>query len=101
MDSITLERRYAIIESFRNKMLEKYNVDGQIRIPESKVMHELYCEFGEPILRMSDHDTLFDHLTIDSDLKFSEEEISCADVFSRQEVIPETAVTNALRKALS
>ena len=89
MGNLTDEKRYMLIDSFRAKMLEKYNVDGQIRIPESKVMHELYCEFGEPILRMSDHDTTFDDLTLDSDLKFTEEEISCADVLWREEVLPE------------
>ena len=89
MGSKMNEQKYDLIDSFRAKMLAKYGVDGQIRIPEGKVMSELYSEFGEPILCLSDHDTYFDYLAIDSDLKFSEEEISCADVFTREEVIPE------------
>lgn len=84
-----MDEQIRLIELFRSKMLEKYNVDGQIRIPEMKVMSELYNEFGEPRLCMSDHDTTFDHLTIDSDLKFTDEDISCADVFYRDEVIPD------------
>lgn len=85
-----LERIHKIIDSFRAKMLEKYNVGDQIRIPESKVMHELYEEFGEPRLCMDDHDTSLDRFPwLDSDLKFTDDDISCASVFAYDEIIPE------------
>ena len=84
------EQMNNLIEVFRSKMLEKYNVDGQIRIPEGRVISELYKEFGDYRLCMSNHDTTFDHLTIDSDLKFTEYDISCADVFYIEEVIPDS-----------